>query len=72
MFKGLVYFLLGLYAKAEPLYVQCLYVRKSKLGLDHPDTLESMNGLASSYNDQGNHNFLNNMQCVVLFVNLMY
>ena len=69
--KELALFLLGLFDKAEKLYVQCLDAKKSKLGPDHPDTLESMNGLAGLYSEQGNNKYMNNMQCVVLFVNLI-
>ena len=46
--------LLGLYAKAEPLYVHCLDITTSKLGLDHPDTLLSVGNLAGLYESQGN------------------
>ena len=35
--------------RALPLYEETLALRKSKLGPDHPDTLQSMNILASSY-----------------------
>ena len=62
MYNIFVIFLLGLYAKAEPLYVQCLDARKSKLGPDHPDTLQSMGNLAALYCNQGNHKYLNEMQ----------
>jgi serine/threonine-protein kinase len=40
---------LGAYAKAVTLSQQALEERRAKLGPDHPDTLESMNKLASAY-----------------------
>ena len=42
--------------------MQCLDVRKSKLGPDHPDTLNSMINLAILYYNQGSHKYLNNIQ----------
>ena len=36
----------GKYDQAEPLYVECLDLRKAILGASHPDTLISMNNLA--------------------------
>ena len=57
-----VYFLLGFYDKAEPFYLQCLDVMRSKLGPDHPDTLKSMNNLATLYIGQGSHKSTSNMQ----------
>ena len=38
---------------ALPLFEQTLQLRKAKLGLDHPDTLHSMNNLALGYQDAG-------------------
>ena len=46
--------ILGLYEKAESLYMDCLQRRRVTLGDDHPDTLLSMNNLAWLYNNQGN------------------
>jgi len=48
-----LYYSQGNYALAEPLYVECLEKRKVKLGVDHPDTLQSMNYLAGLYRAQG-------------------
>ncbi len=42
----------GEYAKALPLYEECLTLRKVVLGESHPDTLSSMNDLATLYFDQ--------------------
>ncbi|KAF2263124.1 hypothetical protein CC78DRAFT_560967 [Lojkania enalia] len=39
--------------EAESLWVQVMEARKSKLGVDHPDTLTSMGNLASTYRNQG-------------------
>ena len=35
--------------KAEALFKQCLDKRKIILGTEHPDTIDSMSGLARSY-----------------------
>ena len=43
----------GKYDLAEPLYVECLELRKTILGPNHPDTLISMNNLAGLYESQG-------------------
>ena len=45
----------GKYDLAEPLYVECLAMRKEVLGDRHPDTLKSMNGLAVIYYNQGKY-----------------
>ena len=45
----------GKYDQAEPLYVECLALRKAVLGTSHPDTLNSMNGLAGLYESQGKY-----------------
>jgi serine/threonine protein kinase len=42
---GNVYFELGLYARAEPLFSQALSIRRRVLGDKHPDTLVSMSSL---------------------------
>jgi hypothetical protein len=39
--------------KAEPMYEQSLEINRRLRGEDHPDTLASMNNLASLYEDQG-------------------
>jgi tetratricopeptide (TPR) repeat protein len=44
-----VYEEIGQLDQALPLFVQTLELRKSQLGLDHPETLMSMNGLAVCY-----------------------
>jgi len=41
-----------LFEKAEPLAIKTLQVRRLVLGDEHPDTLESMNGLAVLYKEQ--------------------
>ena len=43
------------YASALPLYQECLAKRTIHLGVDHRDTLRSMNCLASLYDDQGDY-----------------
>jgi len=43
----------GAYAKAEPLYLRALAIRKKALGPDHPDTARSLNNLAVLYRNQG-------------------
>jgi Tetratricopeptide repeat len=43
----------GRYTEAEKLVVQVIEVRKTVLGLEHPDTLASVNNLASIYWNQG-------------------
>jgi non-specific serine/threonine protein kinase/serine/threonine-protein kinase len=52
---GTVYRKLGLWSQAEPLLEQALETRKRVLGDDHPDTLESMYGLADLYGNQGRY-----------------
>ena len=46
------------YTEAEQLYVECLEKQKSILGIDHPDTLKTMNNLAIVYKNQ--HKYKNN------------
>jgi len=48
-----VYRYQGKYDLAEPLYVECLEKSKVLLGLDHPDTLTSMNNVANLYSKLG-------------------
>ncbi|KAI2478441.1 kinesin light chain 1 [Pyrenophora tritici-repentis] len=43
----------GRYNEAEELFVQVMETFKTKLGADHPDTIGSMNNLASTYSNQG-------------------
>jgi tetratricopeptide (TPR) repeat protein len=45
----------GRYDEAEPLYVECLELRKAILGASHPYTLASMNNLVNLYISQGKH-----------------
>jgi CHAT domain-containing protein/tetratricopeptide (TPR) repeat protein len=45
----------GRYPEAEPLYQHVLEVRERVLGKDHPQTLMSVNNLATVYNDQGRY-----------------
>ena len=45
----------GQYEKAEYLHVNCLGQRLVALGLSHPDTVFSMNGLAGLYCRQGQY-----------------
>jgi len=42
---------MGEYAKAEPLYQEALRIRQKVLGSEHPDTAESLNALATLYQD---------------------
>jgi hypothetical protein len=43
----------GKYDAAEPLYKDCLAMRKEVLGDRHPDTLTSLNNFAICYKAQG-------------------
>ncbi len=45
---GTVYYNKGQWDKAEKLFVQVIETRKTKLGVDHPDTLTSIANLAST------------------------
>lgn len=45
----------GQYDKAEGLYIESLERRRSMLGEDHPDTLDSINCLAVLYSEQGRY-----------------
>ena len=47
---------LGAPTKAIPLFLRCRAIRIATLGLDHPDTLSSMNNLACSYDLNGQIN----------------
>ena len=50
-----LYYSQGKYDEAEPLYVECLALRKAILGTSHPYTLTSMNNLAGLYDSQGKY-----------------
>jgi len=45
----------GRYAKAEPLHLQALELRKRLLGENHPDVATSLNNLAFLYQSQGKY-----------------
>ena len=45
----------GDYAKALLLHEDCLAQRRASLGANHPDTLSSMNNLATLYYSQGDY-----------------
>ena len=46
---------LGAYAQARPLYERALALREKRLGPEHPDTAETLNNLALSLREEGNH-----------------
>jgi tetratricopeptide (TPR) repeat protein len=50
---GRIYYDEGRWEEAAKLQVQVMETSKTKLGADHPDTLKSMNNLASTYMEQG-------------------
>jgi tetratricopeptide (TPR) repeat protein len=50
-----LYYSQGKYDEAEPLYVECLALRKAILGTSHRNTLISMNNLAGLYRRQGKY-----------------
>ncbi|KAK3984258.1 hypothetical protein QBC44DRAFT_301710 [Cladorrhinum sp. PSN332] len=50
---GRIYYEEGRWEEAEKLQVQVIKTRKTKLGVDHPDTLTSMANLASTFWNQG-------------------
>jgi tetratricopeptide (TPR) repeat protein len=52
---GDAYRVLGEYAKAEKHLERSLTLRLQKLGADHPDTLHSMNNLATLYQQRGRY-----------------
>jgi len=52
---GNVYFELGLYARAEPLFSQALNIRRRVLGDKHPDTLVSMSSLGRTLSVEGRY-----------------
>ena len=45
----------GKYSKAEPLYLKCLQITKTKLGEDHPEVINCVNNLAGLYRAQGKY-----------------
>ena len=45
----------GLYAQAEPWFVQCVSVAKATMGEEHPDVATSLNNLAGFYYSQGRY-----------------
>ncbi|MFQ5473065.1 MAG: tetratricopeptide repeat protein, partial [Dehalococcoidia bacterium] len=55
MTLGKTYISLGEHAQAEPHLVQALTLRRAELGEDHPDTLASMNSLATLHKNQGRY-----------------
>jgi DNA polymerase III delta prime subunit len=56
----------GQYKAAEELFVQVMETRKRVLGDEHPDTLISMNNLASTYRDQGRSNEAEELEVQVM------
>ncbi len=50
---GHVYRNLGLYAEARPLFLGALETRRSELGADHPDTLESVRAMGFLLQSEG-------------------
>lgn len=52
---GNVYRKLGLVDPAEPLLEESVKIRSSRLGVDHPDTLESRTSLAWLFVEQGRY-----------------
>jgi pentatricopeptide repeat protein len=48
-------YLQGKYAEAEAIYRQTVQLKETVLGKDHPDTLITMNSLATSLLEQGNY-----------------
>ncbi len=45
----------GLYALAEPWFLQCLSLAKARFGHDHPDVAATLNNLAGLYDAQGRY-----------------
>jgi CHAT domain-containing protein/tetratricopeptide (TPR) repeat protein len=52
---GSIYVRLGRYPEAEPLLRKAFEGRKSVMGLEHPDTLLSLNNLAFLYTEKGDY-----------------
>jgi eukaryotic-like serine/threonine-protein kinase len=52
---GEVYEALGLYSRARPLFQQALDTRRRELGLEHPETLASMDRLSENMEREGHY-----------------
>ncbi len=52
---GTVYSDLGLYSRAQPLLERSVEIRRRVLGPEHPDTLKSMNDLATDLDGSGHY-----------------
>ena len=52
---ALLYYTLGDYTKAEPLYARSLAIFEKALGPDHPDVATSLNNLAELYRTLGDY-----------------
>ena len=52
---GIVWYQLGEYSKAEPLFIQALEMGRKLLGNEHPDVATSLNNLAQLYQSQGRY-----------------
>ena len=52
----------GRFNEAEQLQVQVMYMRKKLLGVEHPDTLNSMAHLANTYQSQERWNEAEQLQ----------
>jgi tetratricopeptide (TPR) repeat protein len=50
-----LYYSLGKYAEAEPLFVRSLAINEQKSGANHPDTATSLSNLASLYRSTGRY-----------------
>lgn len=50
-----IYYRMGQYAKAEPLYTRALAITEKAAGLEHPSTGTSINNLANSYYGMGEY-----------------
>jgi tetratricopeptide (TPR) repeat protein len=51
----MLYWSVGEYAKAEPLYQEALRIRQKVLGSEHPDTALSLDCLAVLYQTMGEY-----------------
>ena len=52
---GSLYYFMGRYSEADPVYVRSLQIRETQLGADNPDTAQSLNNLAFLYNSMGRY-----------------
>ena len=50
-----LYYSIGRYSDAEPLYERSLHIRETQLGADHPSTATSLNNLAELYRSMGRY-----------------